>query len=120
MSQFLTRLQMEDADATDDETWILTAALIYQSDVAARTFIVPKGFKTDLASVPRLPVVFMLTGDTASKPAALHDYLYSSHEVPRAMADAVLREASASVGVPAWRRWIMWAGVRMGGASHWE
>jgi hypothetical protein len=32
----------------------------------------------------------------------------------------VLREASAVTGVPAWRRWLMWAGVRLGGGSHWD
>jgi hypothetical protein len=120
MSRFLTNLQLATADNTDDGKWVLTAPLIYQSDVAGRTFVVPKGFQTDLASVPRLPVIFLLTGDTSSQAAAVHDYLYSSHEVPRAMADAVLREASEVIGVPAWRRWLMWAGVRAGGGSHWE
>ncbi|RFP19202.1 DUF1353 domain-containing protein [Duganella sp. BJB475] len=120
MSQFLTKLQLEVADNTDDGKWVLTAALIYQSDVAKRTFVVPKGFQTDLASVPRLPVIFLLTGDTSNQAAAVHDYLYSSHEVSREMADAVLREASEVTGVPAWRRWLMWAGVRAGGALHWE
>ncbi|RFP32406.1 DUF1353 domain-containing protein [Duganella sp. BJB476] len=120
MSRFLTKLQLEVADNTDDGKWVLTAALIYQSDVAGRTFVVPRGFQTDLASVPRLPVIFLLTGDTSNQAAAVHDYLYSSHEVTREMADAVLREASEVTGVPAWRRWLMWAGVRAGGASHWE
>lgn len=119
MSQFITKLQIEVADNADDGKWILTAPLIYQSDVAGRTFIVPKGFRTDLASVPRLPVIYLLCGDTSSEAAAVHDWLYSSHQVPRAMADAVLREASQVTGVPGWRRWIMWAGVRVFGGSHW-
>lgn len=119
MSRFLTQLQMQAADNADDGKWILTAPLIYQSDVARCTFVVPKGFQTDLASVPRLPIVFLLTGDTASQAAAVHDWLYSSHQVTRELADAVLREASEVTGVPGWRRWLMWAGVRLGGASHW-
>lgn len=119
MSEFLTRLALEVADNVDDGQWILTAPLIYESDVAGRTFYVPAGFKTDLASVPRLPVVFMLTGDTSREAAALHDYLYSAHPVSRSMADRVLREASAVTQVPAWRRWMMWAGVRLFGGPHW-
>ena len=119
MSRFLAKLQMEVADNKDDGKWVLTAPLIYQSDVARRTFTVPRGFQTDLASVPRLPVVFLLCGDTSDEAAALHDHLYSSHEVSRKMADAVLREASAVTGVPGWRRWMMWAGVRVFGGSHW-
>jgi len=120
MSKFLTKLCMENADDTDDGQWILTAPLIYRSDVAMETFIVPPGFQTDLASVPRLPVVYMLTGDTSDEAAVVHDFLYSTQKVTRATADAVLREASAVTGVPAWRRWMMWAGVRLFGGSHWK
>lgn len=120
MSAFLTRLCLENADDTDDGQWILTRELIYQSDVAGCTIIVPSGFRTDLASVPRLPIVFLLTGDTSREAACVHDWLYTSHQVSRAMADAVLREASAATSVPAWRRWLMWAGVRAFGGSHWE
>lgn len=120
MSGFLTRCALEAATDQDDGKWILTAALIYQSDVAGQTFVVPAGFQTDLASVPRLPVVYLLTGDTSSAAAVVHDWLYGSHVVTREMADAVLREASQATGVPGWRRWLMWAGVRLGGASHWE
>ncbi|PUA19564.1 DUF1353 domain-containing protein [Glaciimonas sp. PCH181] len=120
MSAFLSKLQMENATDMDDGLWVLTAPLFYQSDVAKQTFIVPRGFKTDLASVPRLPVVFLLAGATSNEAAALHDFLYSTHPVTRSVADAVLKEASAVTGVPVWRRWLMYIGVRIGGASHWD
>jgi hypothetical protein len=120
MAKFLTELVLKEADGLDDGEWILGSALVYQSDVADTVFVVPAGFKTDLASVPRIPIVYDLCGDTSSKAAALHDFLYSTHPVTREMADAVLREASAVTGVPGWRRWLMWAGVRVGGASHWK
>jgi hypothetical protein len=110
---------LELADDQDDGKWILTAPLSYQSDVARCTITVPAGFQTDLASVPRLPLVFLLAGDCAREAAVVHDFLYGTHLVDRATADAVLREASALTGVPAWRRWLMWAGVRIGGGSHW-
>lgn len=120
MSGFLNKPRLEAATNQDDGKWVLCEALIYQSDVAKQTFVVPAGFQTDLASVPRLPIVYLLTGDTSAAAAVVHDWLYSSHVVPRDMADAVLREASQASGVPGWRRWLMWAGVRMGGASHWD
>jgi hypothetical protein len=120
VSKFLTKLSMENADDKDDGKWVLTADLLYQSNVANRVITVPKGFETDLASVPRMPVVFLLTGDTSDEAAVVHDFLYSTHMVDRATADAVLREASAVTGVPVWRRWLMWAGVRCFGGSHWE
>ena len=93
--------------------------LVVQSDGAGKTGTVPAGFQTDLASVPRLPVVYWLTGGTSNAAAVVHDYLYSTHLVDRKTADAVLREASAVTGVPAWRRSLMWAGVRVFGGSHW-
>lgn len=120
MSGFLTRLALEVADDTDDGKWIVTKALIYQSDVAKITVVVPVGFQTDLASVPRLPVVYLLAGGTSNEAAVVHDWLYSSRMVDRATADAVLREASQVSGVPAWRRWMIWAGVRIGGGSHYN
>jgi hypothetical protein len=119
MSRFLTRCLLQIADDHDDGLWILALPLVYESDAAERTITVPAGFRTDLASVPRLPMVFLLAGDCAREAAVVHDYLYTSHIVDRAMADAVLREASAVTGVPAWRRWLMWLGVRIGGARHW-
>ena len=119
MSQFLTRMCLENANDTDDGQYIVMAPLVYESDVAKQTFTVPVGFKTDLASVPRMPIIFMLTGDTSSQAACLHDYLYTTHPVDRKTADAVLREASAVTEVPWWRRQLMWLGVRIGGGSHW-
>lgn len=120
MSAFLTRCVLAIADNYDDGQWVLVEPLVYQSDVAGRVITVPAGFQTDLASVPRLPVVYLLAGDCAREAAVVHDYLYCTHIVERATADAILREASAVTGVPAWRAALMYAGVRLGGASHWS
>lgn len=120
MAAFLSELQVEPADERDDGQWRLTAPLVYRSDVAGCTFTVPAGFVTDFASVPRIPIVYDLCGDTSTKAAVVHDFLYTTHPCDRATADAVLREASALTGVPAWRRWLIWAGVRLGGGSHWS
>ena len=120
MSRFVTNLAVLVADNTDDGRWIVTSPLIYQSDVAGKTFIVPIGFQTDMASVPRLPLVFMLAGDTSREASVVHDFLYDTQPVKRALADRVLKEASGVTGVPVWRRWMMYAGVRLFGGSHWK
>jgi hypothetical protein len=119
MSAFLSELKVEPATDKDDGNWRLVADLIYQSDVAKLTFTVPAGFVTNFASVPRIPIVYELAGDTSSEAATVHDFLYTTHPVNRATADDVLREASKATGVPDWRRQIMWAGVRVFGWSHW-
>ncbi|WP_027798222.1 DUF1353 domain-containing protein [Paraburkholderia dilworthii] len=122
MSAFLSELQVElvsDATNSGRGTWRLIAPLIYRSDVADKTLTVPMGFETDFASVPRTPVAFLLTADSAHEASALHDWLYSEHAVPRDIADAVLREASLVTGVPPWRAALMYWGVRAFGWSHW-
>nr|WP_306456590.1 DUF1353 domain-containing protein [Paraburkholderia bryophila] len=118
----MTELQVElvsDATNSGRGTWRLTSPLVYQSAVAKLKFTVPVGFETDFASVPRTPVAFLLTADSAHEASALHDWLYTEHPVAREVADAVLREASLVTGVPAWRAFLMWAGVRAFGWSHW-
>lgn len=114
-SEFLTLLCTEDED---DAHAKLTAPLIYASARLDRVITVPAGFETDFASVPRLPLVYLLAGNTARKSAVLHDYLYRHHEMcSRADADAVFDEAMGVTGQPWWRRKLMWAGVRLFGGT---
>lgn len=118
-ARFLDELELCEADDdVDDGVWCLAKPLSYSSDVAGRVITVPAGFRTDLASVPRLPVVYWLCGGRANKPAVVHDFLYSTGLIARDIADAVFLEAMCVVGVPFAYRRLMWAGVRLGGASH--
>jgi hypothetical protein len=87
---------------------------VYAASGASELFTVPEGFITDLASVPRFPGMFMLFGGKARKSAVVHDYLYSTGERPREFADAVFYAAMRHEE-PAWRRALMWLGVRLGG-----
>jgi len=123
MSKFLNKLVVEELDdATDGGrgTWRLTVPLLYQSDVASTIIAVPVGFETDFSSVPRIPLVYEAVGDIAHAAAVVHDYLYTTGDVPRSMADAIFKEAAQVSGVSGWRAWILWAGVRIGGASHYR
>jgi hypothetical protein len=118
--KFLSQLEVAPASALDDHQWQLTNPLIYASKVANRNFTVPTGFITDFASVPRtIPLVYSLCGGCADEASVVHDFLYTSHLVEREVADAVFREAMEVTGVPAWRRFLMWAGVRVFGGTHW-
>ncbi len=127
MSHYIGKLELElivNADSQPIETadgrpqWRTLSDFGYQSDIAGRTFTVKAGFVTDLESCPRLPFAFWLFGDVSNEAAVIHDYLYATAIVSREMADAVLREACAVEGVSAWQRFGIWAGVRLGGASH--
>jgi hypothetical protein len=121
VSRFITRLALEDTDTVDGGQWVLTRPLVYESELLNAILTVPDGFETDLASVPRLPVVYTLVGDTARAAAVVHDFLYGRPDIcTRKIADSVLQEACGASGVSAWRSWLMWAGVRLGGSGHYS
>lgn len=100
-----------------DSDWRLFKPFIYDSEHLDRSIIIPAGFVTDFASVPRIPVAYLLFGGTTTKPAVVHDFLYRSCSAPRADADAVFAEAARVAGAPAWRIYSMQAAVRMFGGS---
>lgn len=109
-----------DVEELDDSHWKLIHEFVYDSDVAKSRIIVPAGFVTDFASVPRVPVAFWLTGDTAHMAAVVHDYLYSTGIFPKAVADQVFYEAMRATGIPLWRAWVMYQGVNWGGQAAWD
>ena len=95
---------------------------------------VPAGFVTDFASVPRGFWNLEPPMGDAAKAAVVHDFLYQTQGTgrwfgrrqitrpkpySRAEADGVFREALGVLGVPAWKRFILWAAVRAGGAGGW-
>lgn len=77
--------------------------------------VVPAGYRTDFASIPR-PLQGIFNADNDVAPAAvIHDFLYSSLMVPRDRADEIFHEALRRNGVGKIRARVLWAGVRIGG-----
>lgn len=115
MSEFLSNL---DARLKDDDTiWVLDAPLIYRSDLLG-LIEVPAGFETDFASVPRVPIAYMLFGDRAHREAVIHDYLYRIDAKPAAtfdQANDVFLEAMEVRGKSWFVRRMMYLGVCCGG-----
>lgn len=119
MAKFLTPLHVELVN-DDPVRWRLVKPLAYESD-AAGILVVPSDFETDFASVPRLPLVFLMAGETCHRAAVVHDWLYSPPErFSRSVCDKILREAAQASGVSFWRRWLVWAGVRVGGGGNYQ
>ena len=131
MGKFATNL---DVRKQNEHEWVLLEPLIYESKNVGM-IIVPKGFVTNFGSVPRLPFMFMFFGGVGDKACTLHDWLYAApHEtfkgsgffVDRKMADKVLRGVIKECMTDSWSitksatAWAMWAGVRLGGESHWK
>lgn len=100
--------------------WRIDRPLAYRSLLTGETYVVPIHYETDFASVPRLPLVYLLAGDTAHEAAALHDWLYSSGVVDRKTADTIFQEAMGDTCVPGWRSSLMYGAVRVFGAGHYK
>lgn len=139
-----------DADFQPPRTWILDLSLSFDSDVLSEAenahlkavgakinknnkITVPKGFKTDLASVPRACWWFIAPFDVA-RAGVVHDYLYwcirqyrgneGDAQDPKTVADAkaaadkVFKEAMTLADhVPSWKQWLAHKAVALFGAS---
>ena len=105
----------------DDESgvWELIEPLSFTSAVAGVTITAPPGHRTDFCSVPRVPLAYDMLGNRARKAGAIHDRLYVTHELPREMADQVLREMLQLDGVGACEAEAFYLAVRSFGGSHW-
>ena len=86
--------------------------------------IVPVGFESDGASVPRFfwRVVFPPGDDKALRAAFAHDYIYRTHPDgwTRELADLMFHDLLIEDGIPKIRAELAWAGVRLGGRKAWE
>lgn len=94
-----------------------------------RTVVVPRRFITDLASVPRLPIAWLVAGGRGNRAAVLHDFAYqfsvllyeddgkrSEVRISRRGADRLFREALKAdplAGTNPVTRFVMWSAVRL-------
>jgi hypothetical protein len=142
MSSFTTPLEVE---FIDGHRWKVLKPFIYHlGALDSPDFIeVPVGFETDFASVPRGLWNFFPPTGPYGKAAVIHDWLYQGghivseftytpdeggattirqmHHMPdgRHFADAILWEAMGVLGVPLWKRVVIYWGVRIGGGIPW-
>lgn len=102
-----------------DGKWELVEDLIYDGN--RDTFIVPAGFKTDFASVPRVFWnIIPPTSPRYTKAAVLHDWFYAKQGVTRSDADGLFRRIMRDSGVGKVKRGIMWLAVRAFGWLSWK
>lgn len=113
---FLTPLDLRAYKAGE---WVVLAGLLYLANNGAR-YMVPRGFITDLASIPRALRWWFDPNGTSRDAAVLHDFLYCIHYTTRGEADALFLEALQACGVPWGVRHLMYAGVRAGGWVYWD
>lgn len=103
----------------DWRVWEVAEYFRYITD-AGEFICVPKGFKTDLASVPRFFHRVINIWGAHGPAAVIHDYLYFRQDRTRAEADAIMYEVCRVCGVSLWQRSAMYLGVRVGGGPAWR
>jgi hypothetical protein len=101
----------------DGKNWRLESPLVYYRGMDEALLIVPTGFVTDFASVPRIAWAVLPAEGKYDSAACLHDYLYRTHKFSQSVCDDILREAMQSSGVPAWQVLVIYWGVHLFG--HW-
>lgn len=99
--------------------WMLVRPLYYRS-AAGELIVIPAGFLTDLASIPRAFHWLIPVNGKHRAPAILHDYLFVVQDRSRADVDALFLEAMADAGVRWTQRTAMYAAVRLGGWAPWQ
>jgi len=114
--------------AVGPATWALTAPLIW-TGTRGDTFVVPTGFVTDFATVPRFLHWLVSPYGAYTRAAVLHDWLLVSLAEwqrvddsdignagrPPAVSrdcDGIFRRVMEDLGVPWAKRWAMWTAVR--------
>ncbi|WP_138760262.1 DUF1353 domain-containing protein [Modestobacter altitudinis] len=99
-----------------DQLWEVVEPMVYRG--RRDTFVVPAGFLTDFASVPRVLVWFIPRFGRYTPAAVLHDWLVTTGLTTRVVssrdADGLFRRVLRELGVPPVRRWLMWCAVRWG------
>lgn len=132
--KFLDPLELE---WIDGRTWRLTAGFRYHLGTpdGDEAVVIPAGFVTDFASIPRALWPLLPPTGAYGKAAVVHDWLYERRVVVRVAtpsfpvvlrlvdrgeADGVLSEAMAVIGVGRLTRWTIHAGVRAGGWVPWR
>lgn len=96
--------------AGGDAPWLIHSPITFQDDICILE--VPRGFKTDLASVPRFLWSIIPPYGKYTQAAIVHDYLYATGLVSRVRADAIFLSIMRARNVPLWKRTLMYLAVR--------
>lgn len=99
--------------------WQLLASLSYFHR-SGLIITVPRGFITDLASIPRIFHSLIPQHGSHSPAAILHDYLYATQEMSRKQADQMFCDVMKDTGVNIVRCYAMYLAVRIGGWIAWH
>ena len=107
-----------------DPMWVLNKQISWfpnpsQADGYPRVDV-PRGFVTDLASIPRLFWSLLRPDGEYAYPAIVHDYLYWTQTTTRDAANQIFKLGMQDFGIDSATIDAIYAGVVLGGASSWS
>jgi len=82
--------------------------------------IVPKGFTSDFASIPRFFWQILPPFGNYTAASIIHDWGYHTQDRTRKEYDRIFLNAMGILGVPFWKRRIMFRSVRIFGRFPWN
>jgi hypothetical protein len=106
----------------DGKTWYLRRTFAYDvgAEGSKKTIIVPQGFTTDFASIPRIFWAVLPRWGKYGNAAVIHDFLYYQQKYHRKRADQIFLEAMGVLEVPPWQKYLIYGAVRVGGWLAWS
>ncbi|WP_436152923.1 DUF1353 domain-containing protein [Bosea sp. LjRoot90] len=81
---------------------------------------IPRGFVTDLASVPWVFWSLLPPIGPYGMPAIMHDWLYWTQSVDRKSADKIFYSAMVEMNTPTWKRAAIYGALRLFGWTAWR
>jgi|GEM_PF-3545927 len=103
------------------EMWVVLDEVIIWSHRLLKAIVIPRWFLTNFASIPKWARPLIEVNGRHRYAALAHDLLYSCYQlgfdIARDLADRVLLDFCAALGVVRWKRRAMWRAVKLGGAS---
>jgi len=104
----------------DGEYWVLGNELVFTIRETGQRIVVPRGFVTDFASVPRVFWTFFPKHGEYTRAAIVHDYLYWEQKCNREQADELFDIVMEDSEVDSTSRFTIYAAVRVWGDDAWE
>lgn len=105
------------------DSWVVEAPLVYFDKKESFAITVPIGYKTDLASVPRIAWrIVRPDHPTARRAAVVHDYIYTdlTDMFTKKQADEIFYQALLEEGTSKFLAYMMYLSVRVGGKGNWK
>lgn len=114
---FLTKLEIEPYNGP---LWRLTNPLMYEFPDGTALFTIPEGFICDLESTPWYMRWYLPEDTKRHQAAVVHDWLYTTHEYSKDMADKIFKWILLDIGISEDIAHKMYLAVKWFGKKGWE